>query len=367
MAPYLLLGLGVAGLLHVAIPRSLVGRLIGRPGFGSVSLASLLGVPLPLCSCSVLPTATYLRDAGASRPAVMSFLVSTPQTGVDSIAATWGLLGPFIAIYRAVAALIAGLVAGVGSMLELSFSRAGSRALADSGMRKAAARPIAETTTAEGSTAQESCSRDECTCGGTELATGEDRSVAARGRELLHYAFGELLGDLLLPFLFGLGLAALITMLIPTDFFSGRAIGSGLPGMLLMVLIGIPMYICATSSIPIAVAFIAAGISPGAAYVFLMAGPATNAATLSVLTRVLGRRQTLVYLVAIILSAIGLGLVLDLLLPQTWEVPAQVLAEGSGHDHGRLAILATAVFAGLITVAVGRKLPFKHRQRDGAE
>jgi hypothetical protein len=166
MAPYLLLGLGVAGLLHIAIPRSVVGRLIGRPGFGSVVLASLLGVPLPLCSCSVLPTATYLRDAGASRPAVMSFLVSTPQTGVDSIAATWGLLGPFIAIYRALAALIAGLVAGVGSVLERSFSGAGSRAPVTSGTVHAAAQSVAMAPAAQDPTAEESCSRDECTCGG---------------------------------------------------------------------------------------------------------------------------------------------------------------------------------------------------------
>ena len=356
MAPYLLFGLTIAGLLHVVIPRSLVARLIGSQGLGAVAKASVLGVPLPLCSCSVLPTATYLRDSGGSPAAVMSFLVSTPQTGVDSIAATWGLLGPFIAIYRAIAALLAGIVAGIGSMLERALGSAAGRAnsagepTAGEGLADSAGAGASEPGTGD------SCSRGECSCGALETGNSADHSLGGRARELARYAFVELLDDLVLPFLFGLGLAALITMLIPPDFFSGRTISTGLPAMLLMVLIGIPMYICATSSIPIAVAFIAAGISPGAAYVFLMAGPATNAATLTVLTRVLGRRQTLVYLVAIVASAIGLGLLLDLLLPASWQLPAQALTEGRGHDHGRLAILASAIFAGLSATAVSRKL-----------
>lgn len=332
MAPYLLLGLTVAGVLSVVMRTSFVARHVGRPGIGAVIKASILGVPLPLCSCGVVPTASYLKRAGASKPAVMSFLISTPQTGVDSIAATWGMLGPVFAIFRPIAAFAMGIVGGMVSVL--------------SGGRD--------------STVSESRSGDDAAA--VEADDGP-RTLREKVRSFAGYAYGEAIDDIAVQFLFGLVVGGLISLLIPADFFTGRSFGSGLPAMLLMVLVGIPMYVCSTSSIPIAVALIAKGLSPGAAYVFLVAGPATNAATLAVLARVLGRRQTGVYVAVLIVGSLIFGPVMETVTGWFgWTPPAMV----AGHmeslglpDYllsGALAILIAAALVRRWRPAIRRKL-----------
>ncbi len=189
----------------------------------------------------------------------MSFLISTPQTGVDSIVATYGMLGPFFAVFRPAAALLTGMW---GGLLSLVFDKSEDK--------KAKTFEIEDVKTDEG--------------------------FKAKLRKFKNYAFIEFVDDIASQFVVGLILAGLISYLIPDNFFSGSFLADGLPGMLFMIIIGIPLYICSTSSIPIAVALIAKGISPGAAYVFLIAGPATNAASLAVLLKVLGRKQTFIYL-----------------------------------------------------------------------
>jgi uncharacterized membrane protein YraQ (UPF0718 family)/copper chaperone CopZ len=329
MAPYLLLGLTVAGILSVVVKREFVAKHIGRPGVGSAVKASLLGVPLPLCSCGVVPTASYLRRAGASRPALMSFLISTPQTGVDSIAATYGMLGPIFAVFRPVIALVTGIAGGVVSWL-----------FGEKRPRKGEPAPH---------------DRDEAKAVQGETSA-QPTSLKERIRAFARYSYVEAVDDIALQFVVGLVIAGLISLLIPDDFFADRVIGSGLPAMLLMVAVGIPMYVCSTSSIPIAVALIAKGISPGAAYVFLVAGPATNAATLAVLSRVLGKRQTILYVATLIVGSLAFGPLMDLIASSVgWSLPVPALHQSHGETVGFWPYFLAGVLGMLLLVALARR------------
>jgi uncharacterized membrane protein YraQ (UPF0718 family) len=276
---------------------------------GSVIKSALLGVPLPLCSCGVVPTASYLKKYGASKPAVMSFLIATPQTGVDSLAATWGMLGPLFAIFRAFTALITGIAGGI---LSFTFDRSDSK------------KP------------------DE-----KELTADHDSPEGGKFRQFLDFAYRESVDDIAVNFVIGLALAALISLLIPDNFFEGTLLGGGFLSMLLMVVIGIPMYVCSTSSIPIAVALIAKGFSPGAAYVFLVAGPATNAATLAILSRVLGKKQTVFYVGTIIAGSLVFGLLMNGVTALTgWEFAGSAL--GNIIAFSFIDYTLALLFAGLL-------------------
>ena len=328
MAPYLLLGFTVAGILSVVVKKRFIARHVGKPGISAVVKASVLGVPLPLCSCGVVPTAAYFKRAGASRPAVTSFLISTPQTGVDSIIATYGMLGPIFAVFRPIAALVTGIAGGVVSLL----TDRSTSAPFDDGADQAEREQPEDTEE-------------------TEPRTFRD---AVRG--FLRYAYVEAIDDIAVQFLFGVVVAGLISTFIPTDFFSGRVFGSGLPAMLLMVVVGIPMYVCSTSSIPIAVALIAKGLSPGAAYVFLVAGPATNAATLAVLTRVLGKRQTLMYVLTLIVGSLAFGPLMEFVTGAVgWTPPSAVAGAGHAAMFGALDYAIAIAFFALIAAALVRR------------
>jgi hypothetical protein len=274
MAPYLLFGFLVAGILSVVIPPEKVERHLGGRGFMPVFKASLFGVPLPLCSCGVIPVATSLRRHGASRGATTAFLLSTPQTGVDSIFVTYALLGPVFAVFRPIAALVTGVIGG------------GLVSLFDKNGKDAGAQPQACT--------------DAC-------CTGEGGNKVWQA---FRYAFVTLPRDIGKALIVGLVLVGLISVLIPDDFFAD-SLGTGLSAMLVMMLLGMPMYVCATASVPIAAALIAKGVSPGAALVFLIAGPATNAATITTLWKVMGRRTTIIYMATVAVGALAAGLTLD--------------------------------------------------------
>lgn len=284
MAPYLLLGFAFAGVLHAFLPRSFYRRHLGRPGFGSVLKSALFGVPLPLCSCGVIPTAMALRKEGATKGATVSFLIATPQTGVDSIAATYSMMGLPFAIVRPVAALVTAVFGGLA---------ANSRSDA----------PVAAAEQMPGCDGSDAC--------GVRLSFGQ-RCIKA-----LRYGFGDMLQDLGRWLLLGLLLAAVITMAVPDDFFA-RYVSSPLLGMLLVLALAVPMYLCATGSIPIAMALVLKGLSPGAALVMLMAGPATNVASILLVYKVLGRRTTATYVGSIIAGAVLFGLAIDYLLPAEW-------------------------------------------------
>ena len=277
MSPYLLFGFFVAGLLSVFVSQQFVERHLGGKGIWPLLKASLFGVPLPLCSCGVIPVSMSLHKHGANKASVISFLLSTPQTGADSIFVTLSLLGPVFAVFRPLAAFITGIIGGI---LTNIFGKS----------------------PADSSQAPEKCS-DQC-CS----VTGDNKKFI-RG---LQYGFVTLPKDIGKAMLAGLALAAIISALIPDGFFAEK-LGTGIFAMVAMMFLGIPIYVCATASVPIAAALIAKGLTPGAALVFLMTGPATNAATFVTIWKILGNRTALIYLITVAGCALTAGIFLDYL------------------------------------------------------
>ncbi len=280
MAPYLLFGFFVAGLLSAFISPAQVERHLGGHGVWPVLKAALFGVPLPLCSCSVLPVTASLRKHGAGRGPATAFLISTPQTGDDSILVTFGMLGPVFGIFRPVAAFVSGVLGGV-------------------------AVDIFEPHGAKDTHVVEKC--NSACCNGE----AESRSKLSR---IFSVGFVELPRDIGKPLLIGVVVAGAITAFIPEGLF--RPVGFGIIQILVMMLIGIPMYVCATASIPVAAAAMMAGVSPGAALAFLITGPATNAAGIATVWKLMGARTTVIYLASVAVTAIGSGLLLDLLFKE---------------------------------------------------
>lgn len=285
---YVLFGIFVAGLMKVFVSPEAVGRHLGRGKVSSVIKAAILGVPIPLCSCGVLPAAVSLKRQGANNGATAAFLISTPESGVDSIALTYALLDPIMTVARPAAAFTTAAVAGVAENL-FSQEKEGEKAKPDL-----------------------SCPVDRC-CDGVECLPEVHQShhtFLEKLRAGFGYALFDLWEDISLWFLLGLILAGAITAFIPSETMT-KYLGGGLSAMLIMLAVGIPLYICATASTPIAAALILKGVSPGAALVFLLAGPATNIASLTVLFGLLGKRATVIYLSAIALVSIACGLALD--------------------------------------------------------
>ncbi len=286
---YVLFGILIAGLMRVFLRPESVSKHLGKGKVSSVLKAAALGVPVPLCSCGVLPAAVSLKRQGANNGATAAFLISTPESGVDSIAVTYALLDPVMTIARPASAFATASVAGIAENLL-------------GGDKKT--RPLEIGLSCEG---------DLCCDGKDCLTRGHDeghRTFLDKLEAGLGYALFELWEDIAPWFLIGLLLAGLITTLIPPELMA-RHLGGGLSAMLIMLAMGIPLYICATASTPIAAALILKGVSPGAALVFLLTGPATNVTSLTVLLTVLGKRATAVYLASIAVISVACGLVLD--------------------------------------------------------
>lgn len=285
---YVLFGIFVAGLMHVFVRPEAVSRHLGRGKVSSVLKAAALGVPVPLCSCGVLPAAVSLKKQGANNGATTAFLISTPESGVDSIALTYALMDPVMTVARPAAAFATAAVAGIAeNMLG----------------------PEKEAKTAPPDL---SCPVDNC-CDGVDCLPEVHRGHHTFFEKLkagLSYALSELWGDIAPWFLLGLLLAGAITTLVPSELMV-KHLGGGLSSMLIMLAAGIPLYICATASTPIAAALILKGVSPGAALVFLLAGPATNVTSLTVLLGLLGKRATAIYLASIAVVSVACGLALD--------------------------------------------------------
>ncbi len=275
MAPYLLFGFLAAGVLSVLVSPEWVERHLGGSGLGAIIKSVILGVPLPLCSCGVIPVAASIRRHGAGRGPTIAFLISTPQTGVDSILATYALLGPVYAIFRPVAALITGIIGGL-------FVSLGSR--------------NDPPPTAENAKCTEAC-----------CATQPGQS---RWWRMIHYGFFTLPRDIAKALLVGIAVAGLISTFVQENALAPY-LGGGLTAMLVMLAVGIPIYVCSTASIPIALGFMHMGASPGAALVFLIAGPATNAAAIAVVLKILGRRAVTIYFLTIAMGALLCGYALD--------------------------------------------------------
>jgi len=326
MAPYLLLGLTFAGILHVTFSKSFVMRHLGGGGVVSVIKAALLGVPLPLCSCGVLPTAISLRKNRASEGATMSFLISTPQTGVDSILATWGMLGPVFAIFRPLAAFIMGI--GGGLLINaVGVDRARGQKPDTTGVD----------------------------CPMCYIRTPHRHGIGDRMRALVKYAYAEFLDDVSAHLIAGVVISGLIAYFIPPGFFS-RYVGNSFVEMLIMIAGGIPLYVCATASIPIAMALMMKGLSPGAAFVFLAVGPATNAASLLLIANSMGKRFAAVYLATISAFSIIAGYMLNLFFG--------IFGAGISHAHGEhhhgaggfsWSVVFSLIFLVMLVLSVYRK------------
>ena len=281
-APYILFGTFMAGFIHIFFDREKVVKHLGKPGFKSVFLAALFGIPLPLCSCGVLPTAMSLRKNGASKGATLSFLISTPETGVDSIFLSYALLDPLMTVFRPFAALVTALAAGISENL---FGK----------KEKPVAAPK-----------EEKC----VFCEEEGHGHPHSHSFFNKFTHSMEYAFVDLLGDIAAWLALGIIVGGVISYFVPPDLIKNY-LGYDLPAMFIMLLIGIPLYICASASTPIAAALIAKGMSPGVALVFLLAGPATNTAGIITIAKFLGKRTVVIYLLAISICAVGMGLLLN--------------------------------------------------------
>ena len=295
MAPYLMLGFFFAGILYLLFPKKRIRQYMGRNRNGAVVNASILGIPLPLCSCGVIPTGLSFYRNGASRGSTVSFLISTPQTGIDSILVTYSMLGLPFALIRPFVALVTGISGGL---------------LTNRITRKEKEEQVIE--------------------------TGNNNSLPSgffpRMKAMFRYAFVEFLQDIMGWLIIGLLIAALIAVFIPDDFFAGLARNDILE-MLIILIAAIPVYICATASVPIAAVLILKGLSPGAALVLLMAGPATNAATITMIGKVMGRKSLVSYLLSIISGALIFGILINTFLPERWFVLPQHMMS---HDHEML-------------------------------
>jgi uncharacterized membrane protein YraQ (UPF0718 family) len=305
---WLLLGLLAAGFIKSYISEDTMQRWVGGSGFAAVSRAALFGAPLPLCSCGVLPAAIGLHRSGASKEATVSFLISTPETSVDSIAVTYALMGPVMAVYRPIAALVSAVVTGLMT------------AFVNSEMTPAVMSPQtpASCCSWESGSAEKSCCTGSAEAEPVQGCCSSEPAVVVRQNRLLsafRYAASELLDDIAAWMAFGIVIAGVMLTYIPPDWLAQW--GQGLSAMLLMLVVGIPMYICAVASTPVAAGLILAGVSPGVALVFLLVGPATNIAGLVLVSKELGVKVTAVYLTGISVISVGMGLLLEYLLQST--------------------------------------------------
>lgn len=312
MAPYLLFGFVAAGVLSVVLSPTLVERHLGGRGLLPVFKAALFGIPLPLCSCSVIPVTVSLRKHGASKGAATAFLLSTPQTGVDSILVTLGMLGPIFAILRPVVALITGVIGG-GLVDALEHH---NEEKAEAGCAEACCNSTAE----------------------------------GWFTRMWRHAFVTLPRDVAQPLIIGALIAAVIGAILPDNFFATRTRNEWVQ-MLLMLAVGVPVYVCATASVPIAAALIAKGVSPGAALVFLIVGAATNAAGILTMWSFIGRRATAVYLGTVGGMALLSGGVLNLITSKL-QLSNKELLECGWHLPMSVKLVCALVLTVILVAAV---------------
>ena len=333
MAPFLLLGFLLAGILHVWVPNHLYVPKISKPNFKSVLWSALFGVPLPICSCGVIPTSIALRREGASKGASVSFLISTPATGVDSILATYSLLGGPFAVLRPVAAFVTAMLGGV-------FTNLLTKGESDTGVKVVGE---AHQSHHEHEHSPEHDHHDECCeCGHCECELPADsvpakRSFVEKLRATAEYGFVNMIGDVSKWLVIGLLLGALIAAFVPDDFFLFLH-EYPLLCMVVVLVLAMPMYTCATGSIPLALALVEKGITPGAALVLLMAGPATSIASMLVVGKAFGKRTLVAYLASIAFGAMFFGFIVDTFFMDSFLSSMLPHASAECHGHGALGV-----------------------------
>ena len=355
MAPYILFGLFFAGILHEIVPDSIVTKHLGKDNISSVVKSTVFGIPLPVCSCGVIPLATSIKKSGASKGATLSFLISTPITGVDSIMATYGIFGWIFTVYRAVTSMIIAMVAGI---LTNIFDKDEARGLTSDDLLHSNElsagltpnnKPAFSAVSPQTSTSfSMNAPKKEESCG-----TGTGSCCSATGNEkrgfsfsaAMKYAFVTLLGDIAKPLFWGLLLGALITVAIP-DNLSELLKDNAWLSYGIVIAIAVPMYVCATASLPIAAGLMLSGVSAGAAFVFLSAGPATNTVTIGVVKKMLGSKSLAIYLGSIIIGSVIFGLGLDYIFDISAIDPASLIH--MDEEGGIVSILSSIVLWGLV-------------------
>lgn len=336
---YILFGILVGGLLKMFLSTEYVAHHLGKGRFLSVIKAALFGIPIPLCSCGVLPAAASLKKQGANNGATTAFLISTPESGVDSISISYALLDPIMTLARPVAAFLTALTAGFAENILNPPTDRGKEPL------------------------QASCQVDNC-CDGNDCSSAEHKNhhgFYEKTKAGIGYAVGDLWGDLAGWFFVGIIIAGIITTLLPAAIIE-TYLGGGLTAMLLMLVIGIPLYICATASTPIAAAFILKGVSPGAALVFLLVGPATNITSLSVLIGLLGKRATALYLVSISLVSVLCGLAVDAIYLSLGVSAVAVVGQAAEIIPRPVQIAATFFLLAISVKPIWRTLQANYRR-----
>jgi len=354
-APWLMLGLFIAGVLNVYLPANFLNKHLGKEGFWTTVKAALIGAPMPLCSCGVIPAAIGLRRAGASKSATTAFLVSTPETGVDSVSVSYVLLGPFMAIIRPIAAITSAIVAGVlvGRETKINSNTVDNVTAEPNSQVSCCAskeKPKPETTSCCSSTSQPSAKPKQSSCCASKQVTAPTQWQKIQ--QAIKFSCNKLLSDTMTWLMIGLFFAALVQTFVPESFLSQW--GSGLLAMTVVILISIPMYICATASTPIAAGLLLSGVAPGAVLVFMLAGPATNVATLGVVASELGKRAVAAYLIGVMGVAIAFGFLTDYLVAQYGFVVSPML----GHEHEILPYWFSLV-CGLILMVLMLRLVVK--------
>jgi len=315
ISPFLLFGFFISGILSIYLTVDTIKKYLGKDSLSSVIFASVLGVPLPLCSCGVIPVSAYLKKHGATKASTSSFLISTPQTGVDSIFITYSLLGPVLAIYRPIVALLSGILGG--SLTHFMDKN------------------------------ENKVDFDKC-----EDVCCDESENSSKLMRIFNYGFIRLPLDIVTPLILGLFVSSIIAIFIEPNYF--ELYGSGITGMIIMLLLGLPTYVCATASVPIAFILYTKGFSLGALLVFLMSGPATNITTISVCWKILGKKSTIIYLSTIIISSISAGLFLDYIVPQ---LNIQNSSYQVSHLIGKnMHILCGCILVGILLNSIRMKL-----------
>ncbi len=367
---WLLLGFCVAGLLRQFVPTAWIQRHLGGRGAKPIVKASLVGIPMPLCSCSVIPTAAALRRQGVGKGASASFAVSTPEVDVPSVSITWGMLGPALAVARPIGAMLTATTTGLLIDRFAGDVNAPNASPVESTPKSCCSTPPAPV--------KSCCSSDEpqtptTPCCGTKQTEpvapasccGPEDEPASPGlghRMLaaLRYGFITIPTDLAPWMLVGLLLSALVGVLLPAEWLQDH-VGSGVLSMVLALVIGVPLYICATSTTPLVAILVAKGLSPGAALVFLLAGPATNTTTMAWVLKDLGGRALGIYIATIATVSVALGFAFNAFIPTAWTAttPEEVMPHLHGTSvasHIAAGLLALLLVSGLIRrIVQGRK------------
>lgn len=338
------MGFSVAGLMKAFVPSQVLAKHLGEPGLLATVKAALLGAPLPLCSCGVIPAALGLRRSGASKAATTSFLISTPETGVDSVTVSYAMMGPFMAIIRPIAAISTAITAGL-----LVGSDKNDHALQSSEPVQSCCASKTAEPEPEPASAESCCSK----------VSEENRaadSIGNRLRDSMKFTFVDLIRDISLWLMIGLGIAALVKTYVPTEFLTQW--GDGFMAFVVMALIGVPMYICALASTPIAAGLLFSGVSPGATLVFMLVGPATNIATIGLVRNELGTRALVAYLGSVVGVGFGFGYLTNYLVAQ-WSI--DFLAQ-TQHTHimtnTPIASMSAIILGALMTYALLTKYVF---------